>query len=57
MTFVSAYYDGERNICATYQDTDGQWHDVWFMHEGRTPPPADVLALAAQDEESYASIE
>ena len=48
-TMIAARYDGERNICATYEDEEGFWHDAWFML-GEERTPAEAISLADEDE-------
>ena len=52
-TMIAARYDGERNICATFEDEDGAWKDAWYM-AGEERTPAEAIRLADEDEAALA---
>ena len=52
-TFITARYDSARNICATWQDSSGEWFDVWFM--AGYPTPDEIVKMADEDEEASQS--
>lgn len=48
-TLIAARYDSERNICATFEESDGSWSEAWFM-AGEDRTPAEAIRLAEEDE-------
>ena len=50
-TMIAARYDGERNICAIFEEADGSWNDAWYMY-GEERTPAEAIRLADEDETS-----
>ncbi len=48
-TMIAARYDGERNICATFEEADGSWNDAWYM-AGEERTPTEAIRLADEDE-------